>query len=188
MEGMARGNSGGDRSGDGLSRRRFLKRVGAAAIWTVPTMQVVNMAAATAGEGGGVISSVVPTTTRPPDPCDRFTILRFKANAVPEDDTVWVWSQSVDTGDCVASGFDVALVPSQGQPIWVSGEADGLVTAGHDFPNCEIVAGYFSDGANCVPGSVASDGSAVVFDPSKGQGLISHVEILVECCSPVVDR
>lgn len=48
-------------------RRRFLKKVGAAA-WVVPTLQAVNMASAGAQTSGSTIPTTAPpTTTEGPD-------------------------------------------------------------------------------------------------------------------------
>lgn len=46
----------------GDTRRQFLKRAGAVA-WTVPTLQVVNMAAAAAGQTAGSVVVTAPSTT-----------------------------------------------------------------------------------------------------------------------------
>ena len=50
----------------GQSRREFLKTAGKVA-WVVPTLQVVNMAAAAAGEVEGSVVTTSPPTTGPPD-------------------------------------------------------------------------------------------------------------------------
>ncbi|NND03847.1 MAG: hypothetical protein HKN91_13780 [Acidimicrobiia bacterium] len=47
------------------SRREFLKKAGTAA-WVLPTMQVVNMAAARAGAVEGSMVTTMPPTTMPP--------------------------------------------------------------------------------------------------------------------------
>lgn len=50
---------------DQTNRRDFLKRAGAVA-WVVPTMQVVNMTAAMAGNDGTQASVVDTTRPEPP--------------------------------------------------------------------------------------------------------------------------
>jgi len=69
-------------------RREFLKKAGAVA-WVVPTLQIVNMASASAQTNGSMVSTTPPppsttttttTTTKPPGECREYVTCTIKAD------------------------------------------------------------------------------------------------------------
>ena len=89
------------------SRRQFLKRAGIAAVWTVPTVQVINMAGASAG--GGPVGTSVSPPTQPAIPCDEIVLLKAVAlySPVGDDAPAWHWLEeleSLDTVECIEDG------------------------------------------------------------------------------------
>ena len=163
------------------TRRQFIKRAGMAAVWTVPTMQVVNMASAAAG-GSPVGTSVTPTT-RPPIPCDEIVLLKAVAvyEEVGDDLPSWHWLEEL-LPNGLEPCIEVGEFFNPGQSITIDGDANS-VEVEHEIANCRIVAiACRTDGQEldvCDFGDVADDGFTASCD-SEGQ--IYKVELLVECC------
>ena len=163
----------------GQSRREFLKKAGKVA-WVVPTLSIVNMAAASAGDiNGSVVTTSPPTSTRPPTttkpPC-RKTV-RVKAKFIQEPNGVlrdgnggmWEWCEQDDGRSCIdrqvdefADGGDIGIMISP------NSNAYEIYVGFRNGSPCEFVAaaGYVSGGDNgrdgaCVPGGT-NDSSAYV--------------------------
>lgn len=180
----------GEVQADGTGRRDFLKKAGVVA-WTVPAVQVVNMAGALAGgTNTSVTTTTVPSTTRPP--CREVT-LRLKAVYSDRDGVGFVWTTERNDGDCVEK-YDT--VDPSNLPIWI-GEREPYLVVSHEIRECRIVSGYAkmavrqeddrvgADGVlACVPGKVADNGSYIKWEGRGGEGGIYQVEIVVECCLP----
>lgn len=163
-------------SGTGQSRRDFLKKAGAVA-WVVPTLQIVNMASAAAGDTTGSMVTTTPppsTTSGPPD-CQELVYYRFKANW---NGQAYVWDAGVGTNDCIKDGL--ARSGADFAAITLSGDAR-QATVSHSLPDCSIVAAQHKAGQACIGGSIAADGSSAGFSAGDGQD-ISHVEFKVKCC------
>ena len=165
----------------GESRREFLKKAGAVA-WVVPTMQVVNMASAAAGEATGSMVTTTPppststtTTTEAPE-CEEYVYYRLKANWTGNG---WSWDKGIGANDCIKDGTPLDG-DDLGANISITGD-ERKATVSHSLPDCEIVKAAHKAGQNCLSGMVAADGSYAMFtaDPQD----ISHVELLVKCCA-----
>ena len=152
----------------GESRREFLKKAGAVA-WIVPTMQIVNMASASAQTNGSVV-----TTTKPPDPvCVEHKTCRVKADW----DGGWHWDSGVGANDCIQSG-DWERCDARDMDIVISGDEKGAtVTVG---AGCEIMRAAHKAGRDCLPASISNDGRTARFSANPKD--ISHVELVVKCC------
>jgi hypothetical protein len=167
----------------GESRRDFLKKAGAVA-WVVPTLQVVNMASAAAGDvGGSVVSTTRPpstttttTTTEPPE-CTEYVYYRLKADW---DGSKYVWKDGIGANDCIKEGTSLDG-DALGAAISVSG-TDREATITHTLDDCEIMKAAHKAGQACIAGTVAADGSYAMFSAGADGQAISHVEILVKCC------
>lgn len=160
-------------AGAGESRREFLKKAGAVA-WVVPTLQVVNMASAAAGDVAG---SMVTTThgTTPPPGCQVWVTCRIKANWTGN---AWSWDSGVGANDCIQQGdWRQCLGSEIGAQI--SGDSgSATVTVG---PECEILQAAHKGGLDCVSASIAGDKHSATF--TAGAHGISHVELVVRCCA-----
>lgn len=168
--------------GEGTSRREFLRKAGiaaGAAAWTVPTMQIINMAAAGAHENG---TSIVATTNVAP--CQQMVKLRLKAQWT---DDGYQWTTGVGDEDCIVEGFDDEIDPAATNlPIFIEGDM-GEAKVTHDlFPNCVILAAYHkaesqSQGDACHEAEIGEEGLYAQF--AAGDMAISQIELLVECCA-----
>jgi hypothetical protein len=162
----------------GESRREFLKKAGAVA-WVVPTMQVVNMAAAGAQTSGSIVTttpgpSTTTTTTTEAPGCTRFRVCRIKADWTGNG---WKWDEGVGANDCIQDGdFEKCLGSEIGAEI--SGdERRAVVTVSKD---CEITRAAHKAGQACIGASVTNGGRTATFTASPQD--ISHVELIVKCC------
>lgn len=167
---------------EGTSRREFLRKAGmaaGAAAWTVPTMQVINMAAAGAQENG---TSVVATTQAPP--CQTLVLVRLKAAWTVDG---YMWTTGVRANDCLTEGFDEERDPvTANLPIFIEGDATQAKVTHDLFPACRIVmashkAGEGDQSDGCVPATIGGEGLYAQFDAVDSE--ISHVELIVECCA-----
>lgn len=171
-----------DTTGD--SRREFLKKAGAAA-WVVPTMQIVNMASASAQTNGSMVTTTPPpsttttsttttTTTEAPD-CTEYITCRIKANWTGNG---WSWDSGVGANDCIQDGdFRKCLGSEIGAKI--SGDSSSArVEVAED---CKIVRAAHKAGTACVPAELSPSKHNAFFkaDPQA----ISHVELIVMCCA-----
>ncbi len=166
----------------GESRREFLKKAGKVA-WIVPTIQVVNMAGAAAGDLNGsavTTTSTSSTTTEPPE-CREFVYYRLKADWNGQS---YDWQSGIGANDCITEGSAIDG-DDLGGSLSISGD-ERSATVRHTLENCEIVRAAHKAGQACVEGHVAADGSYAMFEAGDGQD-ISHVELLVKCCADEVE-
>lgn len=154
----------------GESRRDFLKKAGAVA-WVVPTMQIVNMAAASAQTNGSVVDTTKPrgsTTTTTKPPCVD-TLCRIKADLNGR----WTWDTGQGRNDCLTGDWGGCDVNDIGASV--SGdEKQATVTVSKD---CRIVSAKHKAGQTCVDAAI--NGNTATFT-AIGKD-ISHVELVVEC-------
>ena len=95
---------------EGNSRREFLKKAGTVA-WVVPTVQVINMAAASAGVDGSVVTTTVPPSTTEAPRC--YCELKISGPQV-DDNGRYVFEVCVHISDgCV--GADNVTVSAAGR-------------------------------------------------------------------------
>lgn len=169
------------RESAGESRREFLKKAGAVA-WVVPTMQIVNMAAAGAQTNGSVVDPTPPpSSTKPPEECEDYTICTIKADW---NGNSYIWSDGglgakacVDTADVKCNGNSLGVI--------ISGdERSATVTVPED---CEILQAAHKSGSGdedeyCTAGtgSGRTRTFSSEYDPSKKD--ISNIQLLVKCC------
>lgn len=156
----------------GESRREFLKKAGAVA-WVVPTMQIVNMAAASAQTSGSIVTTTKPgstttTTTTSKPPCID-TLCRIKANY----EGGWQWDTGQGANDCLTGDWGGCDVRDIGASI----TGDDKQATVRVSPNCTILSAKHKGGQICVDAVV--DGNSATFT-AVGHG-ISHVELVVEC-------
>lgn len=163
----------------GESRREFLKKAGAVA-WVVPTMQIVNMASASAIQtNGSVVDTTKPrgstttttTTTEPPE-CVEYKMCRVKADWKGG----WHWDSGVGHNDCIQDG-DWEKCDAKDMDIFISGDERGAkVTVGK---GCVIMRAAHKAGRDCHAAEISNDGTYASFSSEKD---ISHVELVVKCC------
>ena len=155
----------------GESRREFLKKAGAVA-WVVPTMQIVNMASASAQTNGSVVTTTSPPSTTRPPRCVEYKTCRVKADW----DGGWHWDSGVGRNDCIQDG-DWEKCDAKDMDISISGDERGAtVTVGK---GCVIMRAAHKAGQDCHPAAISNDGTMARFGSAKD---ISHVELVVKCC------
>lgn len=164
----------------GESRRDFLKKAGAVA-WVVPTLQVVNMASAAAGDTAGsmVTTTPPPSTSKPPE-CVEYVYYRLKADWTGNS---YQWEDGIGRNDCIKDGKPLDG-DDLGAAISISGDEREAVVK-HSLPDCEIKMAKYKAGQDCKDGMVAADGSYAKFSAGpegRDNKDISHVELLVKCC------
>ncbi|NND02004.1 MAG: hypothetical protein HKN91_04395 [Acidimicrobiia bacterium] len=171
----------------GESRRDFLKKAGKVA-WVVPTIQVVNMAAAAAGVEGSMVTSTststttttTTTTTEPPECTEECTI---KADWTGQG---YAWSDgglgaqpcvTVTDNKCDGGGLGFS---------WNGDEREVTVTAPGD---CKILeaahkAGSQQQGDACTSAMIGGGGSYAIFRAGDDGRDISNIQMVV-CCLDV---
>ncbi len=168
-------------------RREFLKKAGAVA-WMVPTVQIVNMAAAGAQTTGSMVTTTPPpstteattttttttTTTQPPGECERYQVCRIKADWTGDG---WQWDSGVGANDCIQNGdWERCTGPEIGAQI--SGDnRQAIVTV---LAGCDIVMASHKAGQACLPAAVTNQARTATFTANPQD--ISHVELVVRCC------
>jgi len=156
----------------GESRREFLKKAGAVA-WVVPTMQIVNMASASAQTNGSVVTTTSPPSTTQPPRCVEYKTCRVKADW----EGGWHWDSGVGHNDCIQDG-DWDRCDAKDMDITISGDDRGAtVTVGE---GCTILRAAHKAGRDCHPAAISDDGTMARFTASPKD--ISHVELVVKCC------
>ena len=180
----------------GESRRAFLKKAGAVA-WVVPTMQIVNMASASAVQiDGSVVDTTKPpgsttttssttttttTTTTEPPGCKETRICTIKADW----DGKYYWSDgSLGSKACVPESDNKCNGGDQGAKV--SGDERSVTVTVPE--HCTILKAAHKSGSDqdgrdyCV--SAEFKGNTATFnadwDPDKKD--ISNIQLLVECC------
>ena len=174
----------------GESRREFLKKAGKVA-WMVPTIQVVNMAAAAAGEVNGSVvtttststtsttSTTTTTTTTEPPRCDNFCTIKadWTGNG-------YAWGDgALGAQACIEGDYDKCNGGQLGFG-WNGDERKVTVTAPD---NCKIIEAYHKAGSvnqpegACTKAMVANDGSYAMFDAGDDGRDISNIQLLI-CC------
>jgi len=172
-----------DKSHDnaGESRRDFLKKAGAVA-WVVPTIQIVNMAAAGAQTNGSIVSTTPPPSTSKPPECTKYVQYRLKADWTGQG---YSWTTGEGAQDCLVGGDWTGLDGDDlGGAISLEGN-DKEVVFKHSLDDCKVIkaahkAGSAQQGEHCYPATVAGDGSYAKFAAADKD--ISHIELIVECC------
>jgi len=167
----------------GESRREFLKKAGAVA-WVVPTMQIVNMAAASAQTNGSVVDTTRPpgsttttTTTKPPPCAPRVCTIKAEWK-----DGGWHWSDGslgnkfvcVKPSDNTCNGAKMGAV--------ISGDARNAKVTVPD--ECKILEAAHKAATECHKASAISDSMHSAWF-TAGKHDISNIQLLVECCHDV---
>jgi hypothetical protein len=168
----------------GESRRDFLKKAGAVA-WVVPTMQIVNMAGASAQTNGSVVDTTRPPTTT------TTTTTTTKPPCVPRVCTIkaewtgagWSWSDgSLGDKPCVSVSDNNCHGGNMGAVISGDSESAKVTVPDH----CTILeaahkAGSEQSGEQCYKASAISDSRHSAWFTAVDHG-ISNIQLLVECC------
>ncbi|MCP3975301.1 MAG: hypothetical protein GY720_12520 [bacterium] len=194
--------------GEGASRREFIKKAGVVAgatAWAVPTMQIINMAGASAQTNGSVVDPTRPpssTTTRPPTThppkCDYWKATAIWHCEEPDGhpgaandgdgrclDGYWMWVDR--SGPCI-KGY-----PNRVPPKGVYFGRDSNMYRAHvgiELRGCKLVAiqaPYGDDG--CLEGQIVDGGYGAVIgapvadDNGNGHHGLKVIEVLIECCA-----
>ena len=167
----------------GESRREFLKKAGAVA-WVVPTMQIVNMASASAIQtDGSVVDTTRPhqstttttTTTTEPPPCEpRVCTIKAEWNG-----NGWSWSDGAlgNTFECVKPSDNTCDGGKMGAVI--SGDARNAKVTVPD--ECKILDAAHKASTECHEASAISESRHTAWF-TAGDHAISNIQLLVECC------
>jgi len=167
----------------GQSRRDFLKKAGAVA-WVVPTLQVVNMAVAGAGDvGGSIVTSTSTSTTTEAPGCQQYVYCTIKAEWTGNG---YSWSDgALGTKACVTE-----------QSAQCNGGAEGFQVSGDERSvtvtapaGCYIVEAAHKSGSGdaddyCTPASISADQQSATFSAVSDDRMkdISNIQMVIKCC------